>query len=55
MESCPSFFFVVGEWSVVLNDWCSQSITIEPRHEKTNILVSDLFRQKPGCAASEDC
>ena len=25
------------------------SITYEPRHEKTNILVSDLVRQKPGC------
>ena len=26
----------------------------EPRHEKTNILVSDLIRQKPGCTATED-
>ena len=27
---------------------------IEPRHEKTNILVSDLVRHKPGCTAKED-
>ena len=26
----------------------------EPRHEKTNILVSDLVRHKLGCAATED-
>ena len=26
----------------------------EPRHEKTNILVSDLVRPKPGCTATED-
>ena len=25
----------------------------EPRHEKTNILVSDLVRHKPGCTATE--
>ena len=27
---------------------------IEPCHEKTNVLVSDLFRHKPGCTATED-
>ena len=26
----------------------------ELRHEKTNILVSDLVRHKPGLAATED-
>ena len=26
----------------------------ELRHEKTNILVSDLVRHKPGCTATED-
>ena len=26
----------------------------EPRHEKTNILVSDLVRHKPGCTPTED-
>ena len=27
---------------------------IEPRNEKTNILVSDLVRHKPRCTATED-
>ena len=26
----------------------------EPRHEKTNVLGSDLIRHKPGCTATED-
>ena len=26
----------------------------EPRHEKANILVSDLVQHKPGCTATED-
>ena len=26
----------------------------ELRHEKTNVLVSELVRQKPGCTATED-
>ena len=26
----------------------------EKRHEKTNVLVSDLVRHKPGCIATED-
>ena len=26
----------------------------EPRHEKTNVLVFDLVRHKPGCTATED-
>ena len=28
--------------------------TYEPLHEKTNFLVSDLFRHKPDCTATED-
>ena len=28
--------------------------TYEPRYEKTNVLVSDLVRHKPGCKATED-
>ena len=28
--------------------------TNESRHEKTNVLVSDLVRHKPGCKATED-
>ena len=30
------------------------SIINEPRHEKTNILVSDLVQHKPGYAVTED-
>ena len=30
------------------------SILFEPRHEKTNIMVSNLVRHKPGCTATED-
>ena len=26
----------------------------EQRHEKTNVLGSDLVRHKPGCTATED-
>ena len=26
----------------------------DPRHEKTNMLVSDLVRHKPGCTATDD-
>ena len=29
-------------------------LSSEPRHEKTNVLVSDLVRHKPGCTATED-
>ena len=31
-----------------------QAIPCEPRHEKTNVLVSDLVQHKPGCTATED-
>ena len=27
----------------------------EPRHEKTNFLVSYLVQHKPSCTAAEDC
>ena len=26
----------------------------EPRHEKTNVLVFDQVRHKPGCTVTED-
>ena len=29
-------------------------LLFEPRHKKTNILVSDLVRHKPGCTVTED-
>ena len=28
--------------------------SFEPRHETTNVLVSDLVRHKPGCTATGD-
>ena len=30
------------------------AIGAEMRHEKTNVLVSDLVRHKPGCTATEE-
>ena len=30
------------------------NLRYEPRHEKTDVLVSDLVRNKPGCTATED-
>ena len=27
---------------------------VELRHEKTNVMVSDRVRHKPGCTATED-
>ena len=33
---------------------CEMHQLFEPRHEKTNILVSDLVQHKPGCTATED-
>ena len=32
----------------------ARGIRNEPRHEKTNVLVSDQVRHKPDCAATED-
>ena len=31
-----------------------RSLPYEPRHEKTNFLVSYLVRHKPGCKATDD-
>ena len=30
------------------------TLKFEPRHEKTNVLVSNLVRHKPGCTDTED-
>ena len=30
-----------------------RNCVFEPRREKTNILVSDMVRHKPGCTATE--
>ena len=32
----------------------AHAIRIEPRHEKTNVLASDLGQHKPGCTGTED-
>ena len=32
----------------------NQTPKSEPRHEKTNDLVSDLVRHKPGCTGTKD-
>ena len=42
-------FLVINCFVVKLN-----LFAFEPRHEKTNILVSDQVRHKPGCTATED-
>ena len=39
----------------IMNALNSLNHIYEPRHEKTNFLVSDLVRHKPGCTATEDC
>ena len=47
-RSAPLFIailFLDSEISLVRNP------KFEPHHEKTNILVSDLVRHKPGCTA----
>ena len=33
---------------------CNKKMKIEPRHEKTNVVVSVLVRHKPGCTATVD-
>ena len=38
----------------VLSSQVCEIETYEPRHEKTNVLVSNLVRHKPGCTATED-
>ena len=47
-----------GTAGVMLRQYIQQLFELnrenEPRHEKTNVLVSDLVRHKPGCKATED-
>ena len=55
-----SFLNVDSIYLIRLGGFSSKSslaanVTIEPCHEKTNVLVSDLVRHKPGCTATEDC
>ena len=43
-----------NEETVLICGKCQLPVTYEPRHGKTNVLVSDLVRHKPGCTATED-
>ena len=45
---CNSLVYVVNVKNV------KKKMKIEPRHEKTNVVISDLVRHKPGCTATED-
>ena len=38
----------------IINESLSNKTKTEPLHKKTNILVSDQVRHKPGCKATED-
>ena len=43
--------------NIMIQVWFEGALIIlacEPRHEKTNVLISDLVRHKPGCTATED-
>ena len=51
---CVSKFLLID--GLFLRVWVSIEyiLLFEPLHEKTNVLVSDLVRHKPGCTATED-
>ena len=50
------FFKIVIVYDRETVEMCGAlKVSNELRHEKTNILVSDLVRHKPGCTATEDC
>ena len=44
---------LLGETTYVTMHVIIEHRQIEPRDEKTNVLVSDLVRHKPGCTATE--
>ena len=44
----------VLQWTVDVKQQIKETKLNESRHEKTNILVSNLARLKPGCTATED-
>ena len=48
-QDLGDFAFLMIQIQIVL-----VGAVFEPRHEKTNVLVSDLVRHKPGCTAAED-
>ena len=49
-------FILSGNTAALALDKVKSIFTvIEPLHEKTNILVSNLVQHKPGCTATEEC
>ena len=54
VSASQASFHVVYKLICLLCHGVAQKIKIEPRHEKTNVLVSDLVRHKPGCTATGD-
>ena len=47
--SCFGFYYILITDKPLS---CRSRDKTEPRHEKTNVLVSDLIRIKPGCTAT---
>ena len=45
---------VISEITFIQDRRSALILLNEKRHEKTNVLVSDLVRHKPGCPATED-
>ena len=55
MSGETSVYFLARLVAAILVDLCTAFvITCEPRHEKTNVLVFDQVRHKPGCTVTED-
>ena len=48
LKPLETHFCKTGYWGFAL------AFIFEPRHEKTNILVSNQVQHKPGCTATED-
>ena len=53
VKSC-TFIYRNTETSLYLSHPEFAFHIIKPRHEKTNVLVSDQVQRKPGCTATED-
>ena len=59
IKSAVRFQKNVGDAWIKVGLWLMHKLTIwllklEPCHEKTNILVSELVRHKPGYAVTDD-
>ena len=49
-----SFFKIIFLLLLPYLTLCKMWRLYDPRHEKTNILVFDMVRHKPGCTATKD-